>query len=101
MVSGIDSGTLEGSHHINDVHIRDRIGWVRGRKTTVQQDMGFCLLGILNITELEPDYTEPVEKVFEQLQKELIHVYPDLKALMPHGFLMYLVGLTTKSPFTS
>jgi hypothetical protein len=99
MVTGIDQGVIEGERHINEVHVRERIGWARGRKTTVPQDMAFCLIGILGIKELEPDYTTPVEGAFERLQEELIRVHPSLETLIPDGLLMFLVGLEVNSPF--
>ncbi|KAK7448853.1 hypothetical protein VKT23_013582 [Stygiomarasmius scandens] len=98
-VTGIQEEVLEGEMDITSVRVRDRIGWVRGRKTTKAQDLAYCLLGILGV-QLTANYQEPVEKTFQLLKEEIGRVHPEVGEL-PEDFFMFLAGVSSTVPQAS
>ncbi|KAK7448852.1 hypothetical protein VKT23_013581 [Stygiomarasmius scandens] len=98
-VTGIQEEVLEGEMDITFVRVRDRIGWVRGRKTTKPQDLAYCLLGILDV-ELIANYEEPVEKTFQSLKEEVGRAHPEVGEL-PEDFFMFLAGVSQSTSSVS
>ncbi|THU83145.1 hypothetical protein K435DRAFT_971686 [Dendrothele bispora CBS 962.96] len=94
-VTGIDESVLKGGN-IHGVHPRNRIGWARGRKTTVSRDLGYCLLGILGI-EMAVDEKEKVETTFERLEEAFSLAYPEVQLPLP-GLFLFLVGEARNLP---
>jgi len=76
----IDTEVLDGTLRIQDVRVSDRIGWVRNRRTTIEHDWAYCLLGILDV-KVDIDYDEPVTRTFERLQEKFAQAHPEADAL--------------------
>ena len=56
--------------------ISERMGWADGRETTEEEDIVYCLLGILNVS-MPASYGEGRKKAFVRLQEELIRISSD------------------------
>jgi hypothetical protein len=52
---------------------REVMKWVSGRKTTMPEDMAYCLIGIFDL-KMSPAYGEGGERAFERLQEEIIKI---------------------------
>jgi hypothetical protein len=54
----------------DDFTISERIGWANGRETTEEEDIVYCLFGILNVS-MPTAYDEGREKAWRRLEIEL------------------------------
>ncbi|KIY02436.1 uncharacterized protein Z520_02575 [Fonsecaea multimorphosa CBS 102226] len=68
--TGIESGYLDGSKHLDDACDAEKMSWVSHRFTTRVEDMAYCMLGIFNINM--PMLYGEGEKAFTRLQQEII-----------------------------
>jgi len=99
-VTGIDQEVLQGLvRDLEEINVRDRIAWARGRKTTKIQDMAYCLLGVLGV-ELEVYEQEPVEDTFKRLEEAFLRAYPEV-GRPPDGIFMFLTGVSKDLPSSS
>ncbi|KAK7462975.1 hypothetical protein VKT23_007556 [Stygiomarasmius scandens] len=87
-MTGISTSVLEGTTAVHSVDIRTRLNWCAGRETTEPLDLAYCLLGILGVSTMEPDYGEDVGRAFQRLQDRLAQMHPG--ALSSFGVRQFL-----------
>lgn len=76
---------IEAATQIKDVNdpniiantsVAQRISWVANRKTTREEDMAYCLIGLFNLS-LPIIYGEGAERAFFRLQMEILKEHDD------------------------
>ena len=75
-VTGIEIEYLTDSDIVRGASAAKKISWLSGRTTTREEDMAYCLLGLLDIN-LPLLYGEGGTKAFLRLQKEFIEQSQD------------------------
>lgn len=68
-ITGIPVQALQG-HSISQFNVDERMLWASERKTTIEEDQAYCLLGIFD-TYLPLIYGEGKENAFRRLRKEI------------------------------
>ncbi|RAK97271.1 uncharacterized protein BO80DRAFT_193577 [Aspergillus ibericus CBS 121593] len=68
--TGIDSAILRGWRRLTDASVAERMSWASGRKTTREEDIAYCLMGIFDVNM--PLLYGEGEKAFIRLQEEII-----------------------------
>ena len=69
-ITGIEEFVLNGVFSIEDVSIAQRMQWASKRRTTRQEDMAYCLMGLFNVNM--PLLYGEGERAFIRLQDEII-----------------------------
>lgn len=77
--TGIAVHALQGQL-ISQFGVEERMSWAAKRKTTIEEDQAYCLLGIFNI-HLPIIYGEGVENAFKRLREEINKCSEELKCL--------------------
>jgi len=75
-VTGIDTAVLNDLSALPTVPVARRLSWAAGRKTTRQEDLAYCLLGLFNVN-MPLIYGEG-QKAFIRLQEAIAHSANDL-----------------------
>lgn len=89
-ITGIDPNALQGSNtldYIQNTSIAKRMSWASKRKTTREEDIAYCLLGLFNVNM--PLLYGEGEKAFLRLQEEIMKSSSDQSLLawrLPLGF---------------
>ncbi|KAF2812196.1 HET-domain-containing protein, partial [Mytilinidion resinicola] len=73
--TGISTDVLVGTTNLKSYSIAERMSWASKRTTTREEDLAYCLLGILDINM--PLLYGEGEKAFQRLQEEIIKKYDD------------------------
>ncbi|KAF2488403.1 hypothetical protein BU16DRAFT_473820, partial [Lophium mytilinum] len=73
--TGIPSEVLLNANSWRAYSVAERMSWASKRTTTREEDMAYCLLGILDINM--PLLYGEGEKAFQRLQEEIIKKYDD------------------------
>ena len=74
-ITGIKTLVLRNPRLLNKTDLSERLSWAKGRKTTVEEDLIYCLMGILDIT-IEPNYGEGKMSAFNRMLREFIRRHP-------------------------
>jgi hypothetical protein len=74
-ITGIEVRFLDGSAAFRTANIATKLSWMAHRKTSKEEDMAYCLLGIFDV-DLVPTYGEG-RRVFLKLQQRLLQSYKD------------------------
>jgi hypothetical protein len=74
-ITGIDVSHLFNSHGISSASISERMSWLAPRKTTRQEDLAYCMLGIFGINM--PLLYGEGSRAFLRLQEEIIRISND------------------------
>jgi hypothetical protein len=69
-IAGIDQRYFENETALANVDLATVRCWMNGRSTTEEEDMIYCVLGILNV-HLNPEYSEGFLKAQDRLLEEL------------------------------
>ncbi|KAI4699054.1 hypothetical protein J4E81_004945 [Alternaria sp. BMP 2799] len=89
-ITKIDKSLLRGASSIRDIHgasFAKRVSWAAKRTTTVDEDIAYCLMGLLDVN-MPLLYGEGDVKAFRRLQEEYLKIHPDqsfLAWLLPPG----------------
>ncbi|KAI0895500.1 HET-domain-containing protein [Annulohypoxylon nitens] len=70
-ITGIGAVFLEYRYNIKGASIALKLSWASQRKTSREEDMAYCLMGLLDVN-MPLLYGEGGTKAFQRLQKELI-----------------------------
>jgi hypothetical protein len=91
---GIAEPVLDHSAPLSSLCVAERISWASERRTTRDEDMAYCLLGILDVN-MPLLYGEGGRKAFLRLQEHFIATSED--------YTLFLWGLTEapKTPLSS
>ncbi|KAF2968342.1 hypothetical protein GQX73_g5225 [Xylaria multiplex] len=81
-ITRIDESFLTG-RSVEEASIAQRMSWAAKRKTSRDEDVAYCLLGIFNVN-LPMIYGEGL-KAFRRLQEQLVHEYPQDYSLFAWG----------------
>jgi hypothetical protein len=68
-ITGIPRKALRGEP-LPQFSVNERMSWIGDRKTTLEEDLAYSLLGIFGV-DIPPRYGEGSEKAFERLEKEI------------------------------
>lgn len=74
--TGIDIGVLSGDISTQEVSVANRMRWASKRKTTRQEDMAYCLMGLFNVN-MPLLYGEGGARSFIRLQNEILQATDD------------------------
>lgn len=69
-ITGVPQHVLQNHARSMSLSTEERLSWIRGRKTTKEEDMSYSLLGIFNVT-MPVIYGEGAEKARERLVEEI------------------------------
>lgn len=69
-VTGISENVLKGTLPISDCNAAEKLSWASSRKTTREEDIAYCLLGLLGITM--PLLYGEGQYAFIRLQEEIL-----------------------------
>ena len=72
-VTGIANKALRGDP-LSDFSIKERRSWAERRKTTIEEDIAYCLIGIFNVS-MVPNYGEKKDQAFRRLEEEIHKLY--------------------------
>ncbi|KAF7593560.1 hypothetical protein BBP40_011180 [Aspergillus hancockii] len=79
--TGIDEDVLRGTKKLEEVSVAQRLSWASGLKTTEEQDMAYCLMGLFDV-QIDPIHGEKFLSAFLRLQIAIIRKHPyDLSIL--------------------
>lgn len=79
-ITGINVGVLDGGPPSGCTYA-ERMSWMCGRRTTREEDMAYCLLGLCNVN-MPLLYGEGAKKAFFRLQAEILSATEDHTLLM-------------------
>ncbi|KAF2188857.1 HET-domain-containing protein [Zopfia rhizophila CBS 207.26] len=68
-ITGIPVEALQGDP-LDDFSVAERMAWVAGRQTTLEEDIAYCLIGIFGVS-MESRYGEGKEKALTRLREEV------------------------------
>jgi hypothetical protein len=68
-ITGIPRKALRGEP-LPQFSVNERISWIGDRKTTLEEDLAYSLLGIFGVV-IPPRYGEGSKKAFKRLEKEI------------------------------
>lgn len=74
--TGIDIGVLSGDIATQEVSVANRMRWASRRKTTRQEDMAYCLMGLFSVN-MPLLYGEGGTRAFIRLQVEILQATDD------------------------
>lgn len=74
-ITRIDEAVLTGQRRLGSVSIAKRMSWAANRKTTKEEDIAYCLLGLFDLT-MDLRYGEGA-KAFVRLQEEIARTHDD------------------------
>lgn len=74
--TGIDIGVLSGDIATQEVSVANRMRWASKRKTTRQEDMAYCLMGLFSVN-MPLLYGEGGVRSFIRLQNEILQATDD------------------------
>lgn len=74
--TGIDIGVLSGDIATQEVSVANRMRWASTRKTTRQEDMAYCLMGLFGVN-MPLLYGEGGVRAFIRLQNEVLQATDD------------------------
>lgn len=74
--TGIDIGVLSGDIAPQEVSVANRMRWASRRKTTRQEDMAYCLMGLFSVN-MPLLYGEGGARAFIRLQVEILQATDD------------------------
>lgn len=74
--TGIEIGVLSGDIATQEVSVANRMRWASGRKTTRQEDMAYCLMGLFSVN-MPLLYGEGGARAFIRLQVEILQATDD------------------------
>lgn len=74
--TGIEVGVLSGDIATQEVSVANRMRWASNRKTTRQEDMAYCLMGLFGVN-MPLLYGEGGVRSFIRLQAEIIQATDD------------------------
>ncbi|TBU54321.1 heterokaryon incompatibility protein-domain-containing protein [Dichomitus squalens] len=74
-VTSVDRQVLRGQRPLSDVCVAQRMAWAWNRRTTMEEDKAYCLVGIFGV-QLAPMYGEG-HNAFVRLQEEILKHIPD------------------------
>ncbi|KAH9915017.1 heterokaryon incompatibility protein-domain-containing protein [Epithele typhae] len=94
-ITNIDRAVLRKERQISDVCVAQRMSWAASRKTTREEDMAYCLIGIFDV-HLPPLYGER-DYAFIRLQEAILAKIPD-QSILAWGSNQYDEGLTLDRP---
>ncbi|KUJ11938.1 HET-domain-containing protein, partial [Mollisia scopiformis] len=72
-ITGIEKNALQGNA-LSNFTIKDRRSWAEHRKTTVEEDAAYCLIGIFDVS-MVPNYGERKDQAFRRLEEEIHKLY--------------------------
>ncbi|KAK8064309.1 hypothetical protein PG996_008961 [Apiospora saccharicola] len=75
-ITGIDIRVLDGSMHVSEVSVAERMKWASSRRTSRAEDMAYSLLGIFDVN-MPLLYGEGGSKAFIRLQEEILRTSND------------------------
>ena len=73
--TGITLQALQ-SDSLSEFSVEERMGWATKRKTTLEEDQAYCLIGLLDIS-LPVIYGEGITRAFRRLQEEIKKISND------------------------
>lgn len=79
-ITGINMAVLDGAHP-SKCTFAERMSWMCGRKTTREEDIAYCLLGLCDVN-MPLLYGEGAKKAFFRLQEEILSATEDHTLLM-------------------
>ena len=98
-ISGVAAGILDRTLALVDIPVAVRMSWAAQRKTTREEDLAYCLLGIFDVNM--PMLYGEGRKAFFRLQEEIIKQIPDLSIFawtaLPNSGVKY-TGLLAREP---
>ncbi|KAH9912476.1 uncharacterized protein BXZ73DRAFT_56248, partial [Epithele typhae] len=94
-ITNIDRAVLRQERQISDVCVAQRMSWAASRKTTREEDMAYCLIGIFGV-HLSPLYGER-DHAFIRLQEAILAKIPD-QSILAWGPNQYDKQLTLGRP---
>lgn len=83
----IDQRILESTMLLSEVCAAEKLSWVYFRKTTREEDMAYCLLGIFDVN-MSLLYGEGT-KAFTRLQEEILRTTEDHSLFLSHAVYIY------------
>ena len=78
--------------------LKEKLSWTSYRKTTVPEDLAYCLVGIFDV-DLTINYGEGAERAFYRLQEAIIKKTDDRNIFNWHGDSSSLCSIIAKEPF--
>ncbi|KAI0108157.1 HET-domain-containing protein [Daldinia grandis] len=81
-ITGIEEAYLD-SANTQSASIAQRMSWAAKRKTTREEDIAYCLLGIFDVNM--PLLYGEGERAFQRLQEALVNAYPEDHTLFTWG----------------
>jgi hypothetical protein len=90
-ITGIAHKALRGDA-LSNFSIKERRSWAERRKTTIEEDEAYCLIGIFDIS-MVPNYGERRDQAFRRLEDEIHRLYK--------GKLFYMDVLTKATTLTT
>ncbi|KAK0631301.1 hypothetical protein B0T14DRAFT_501467 [Immersiella caudata] len=101
--TGIARRTLLEPGLVSRASVAKRMSWASARKTTLPEDMAYCLMGIFGV-HISPLYGEGAEHAFLRLQEEILRRSDDM-SLLAWGILNQedrpVIHHTTQETFDS
>ncbi|KAM7185250.1 Heterokaryon incompatibility protein (HET) domain containing protein, partial [Naviculisporaceae sp. PSN 640] len=75
-ITGVPTSVLDQSEQLSEQTIGSRMHWASRRKTTREEDMSYCLLGIFDVN-MPLLYGEGSKRAFLRLQEEIVKKWDD------------------------
>jgi hypothetical protein len=72
-ITGIENNALRGNA-LSNFNIKERRSWAEDRKTTIEEDAAYCLIGIFEVS-MVPNYGEGKDHAFRRLDDEIHRMY--------------------------
>jgi hypothetical protein len=72
-ITGIANKALRGNT-LSNFSIKERRSWAERRKTTIEEDEVYCLIGIFDVS-MVPNYGERRDQAFRRLEDEIHRLY--------------------------
>ncbi|KAF3058217.1 Vegetative incompatibility protein HET-E-1 [Daldinia childiae] len=92
-ITGIEETYLDSANTQN-ASIAQRMSWAANRKTTRDEDMAYCLLGIFDVNM--PLLYGEGDRAFLRLQEALVKAYPEDHTLFAWGTVVQRFSSTTR-----
>jgi hypothetical protein len=70
-ITGVNPGVFQHRKPLSKLCVAERMSWASRRETTREEDMAYCLMGILNVN-MPILYGEGSRKAFRRLQEEVM-----------------------------
>lgn len=97
-ITGVSRWILDGSTSLSSIPLAKRMSWAAGRRTTREEDIAYCLLGIFDVN-MPMIYGEG-SRAFTRLQEEILRRTSDLSifAWQSDSAVRQFRGLLAESP---